>query len=131
MKQITHFDEQLKTKIKQLESSCEQIISQIKQSMKTSILHDEKKIIIEFLRLRKGKFVSDEEMFETDYESLIEIGLEGNDEYFPNAYIPIWKCKLDSFQKLGYITNDDPTEIEKKVQHLVHEIIAEQQNGRN
>lgn len=125
MKQITTLDEDIRTKVVQLENTCEQMINKVKQLLHTTDIEDDREIIVEFIRLRKGSLAKQDEIFDNDYESLIEIGLEINEEYYPNAYIPIWKCKSEWFERLGYMTNDQPNELESKICKMIQEIIAE------
>lgn len=125
MKQIIHLDKQLEEKLILFEEKCEVICRKLEQNVQAEFEHHNHRIVIELVRLNKGKIVSDIDVFEDDYESFIELGLEQNEEYYPNGYIPLWKCKTEWFQKIGYMTNRSLDEIEKIILLIVNEILED------
>ncbi|MDP4108026.1 MAG: hypothetical protein Q8935_24185, partial [Bacillota bacterium] len=60
-------------------------------------------------------------------ESFIEVGIEHDEEYYPNAYIPIWKCKGEWFQKIGYLTRRNNEQLNSMISSLVKEMLADKE----
>ncbi|MDZ5474644.1 hypothetical protein SM124_23670 [Bacillus sp. 31A1R] len=125
MKQVVEFNEQLKVTIMELEKTCEHIANQMERKHSKDFSENAQKIIVELVRGMKGKAATENDVFEEDYESYIEVAIECGEEYHPNAYIPIWKCKNEWFQMVGYITTSNSSDIELKLDHIVREILEE------
>ncbi|MDQ0155082.1 hypothetical protein [Robertmurraya andreesenii] len=123
MLQVVELNEQLRDYILNLETASSVICSRLEERYRQEFEKFGVEISIEFLRTRKGKMAESNQIFEEHYESYIEIGIEEEQEYFPNAYIPIWRCRKEMFQNIGYLTKNDPTTIEKKINCLVEEMI--------
>lgn len=127
MLQIVDFNQRLLDYIKELENNCTSIC----EKLETIFVHDFQKlhmhITIDVIRSIKGKEADQEQIFDENYESYIEIGIEEEDEYFPNAYIPIWKCKKEIFQLIGYLTRADCSTIEIKIVSIIQEMLQERQ----
>jgi hypothetical protein len=123
LKQIIHLDNQLEKEIIHLEKECEIICQKLEQVIQAENEQNDIRIIIELIRIKNGKSASSTDVFETDYESFIELGFEHNGEYFPNGYIPIWKCKTEWFQKIGYLTNRSSDELEKIIGLIANEVL--------
>jgi len=121
--QVVELNEQLRDYILNLETASSVICSRLEERYRQEFEKFGVEISIEFLRTRKGKMGESNQIFEEHYESYIEIGIEEEQEYFPNAYIPIWRCRKEMFQNIGYLTKNDPTTIEKKINCLVEEMI--------
>ncbi|RDU36452.1 hypothetical protein DRW41_13040 [Neobacillus piezotolerans] len=125
MKQIIHFDDHLKKEILKLEEVCENVCSTVEKAYQQDFERHGQKLVLELIRSKKGKKQPEGECFEDDYESFIEIGIEQEDDYFPNGYIPLWKCKEEWFQKTGYLTEKDETKIIAMVREMVKEMLDE------
>lgn len=123
MLQVVELNEQLRDYILNLETASSVICSRLEERYRQEFEKFGVEISIEFLRTRKGKMAESNQIFEEHYESYIEIGIEEEQEYFPNAYFPIWRCRKEMFQNIGYLTKNDPTTIEKKINCLVEEMI--------
>lgn len=127
LKQIIQVDDELKTKIMILENECELISKTIEHKYQHEFKRFNEQLVIELIRKKKGKIASEADLLEIDYESFIEIGLEHGDEYYPNAYIPIWKCKGEWFQKIGYLTRRSIDQLEKIMSSLVEEMLEDKE----
>lgn len=125
MKQIIHFDERLKEDILKLEDACEKVCHSLQEKYQREFESYGQKLVLELIRSKKGKRQPEGECFEDDYESFIEIGVEQEEDYFPNGYIPLWKCKEEWFQKTGYMTEKDEAKIQAIVLEMVKEMIEE------
>jgi hypothetical protein len=125
LKQIIHLDNQLEKEIIHLEKECEIICQKLEQEIQAENKRSDIQIIIELIRIKNGKCTVATNVFEADYESFIELGFEHNGEYFPNGYIPIWKCKTEWFQKIGYLTNRSLDELEKIIGLIANEVLDE------
>lgn len=128
MKQITQLDDQLKEKILHLENECQTICQKLEQAYQDHFRQYNYQIVIELVRLKKRNSAINMDIFADDYESFIEIGIEQYDgEYFPNSYIPIWKCKTEWFQKIGYLTKQN--DLEKKLTLIINEMLEDVELG--
>ncbi|WP_053366841.1 hypothetical protein [Bacillus sp. FJAT-27245] len=125
MKQIIHFDEQLKKDILKLEDACVKLCDSLQERYQREFESQGQKLVLELIRSKKGKKQPEGECFEDDYESFIEIGIEQEDDYFPNGYIPLWKCKEEWFQKTGFLTEKDEAGIGAIVEEMVKEMLEE------
>ncbi|WP_409270360.1 hypothetical protein V1499_13130 [Neobacillus sp. SCS-31] len=125
MKQIIHFDEQLKEEILKLEDACVNICHSLQEKYQPEFEVHDQRLILELIRSKKGKKQPKGLCFEDDYESFIEIGIEQDDDYFPNGYFPIWKCKEEWFQKTGFLTEKDDAQIRAILEEMVKEMLEE------
>lgn len=125
MKQVVDFNEQLREEVIAIENFCEKLANKIEKQYRDHFLPLGSKLMIDLVRLKKGKMVCENELFSDDYESFIEIGIEKDEEYYPNVYIPIWKCKKDWFQLVGYKTKCNEYEMEEKLNRIIVEMIEE------
>ncbi|OCA91529.1 hypothetical protein A8F94_02800 [Bacillus sp. FJAT-27225] len=125
MKQIIHFDRQLKEDIENIESLCNTICMTVATEYQPLFFERGQHLILELVRKQKGNKQADKDYFNDDYESFIEIGIEQDDDYFPNGYIPIWKCKEEWFQKTGYLTSKNELELERILRAMVIEMLEE------
>lgn len=125
VQQIVHFDETLKERIKTMEMDCDRLSKKLLTMYAQKFQMYGIRLIVELIRLQKGKPVKDCEVFAENYESFIELGVETDEEYFPNAYIPIWKCKKEMFQFIGYLTSFDIQTIEIKMSYIIEEMLQE------
>jgi hypothetical protein len=126
LRQIIQLDDKLKTEIMEFEKSCEQICQRQKEKYKDLFRKKGKRLAVELIREKKGKIAAANEIFDENYESYIETGIEKEGEYFPDAYIPVWKCKKDWFQTVGYVNEDTPSIIEKKLEYMILEMLEEE-----
>ncbi|NHM29335.1 hypothetical protein [Neobacillus terrae] len=124
MKQIVDFDSQLKDKILLLENECQKICEKYK-AIYFEKFQLGKGLLVDVIRIRKGKSADQDDLFEEDYESFIEIGLEHEGEYYPDGYIPLWKCKSEWLQMTGYLTNRSLSQIEATVSALLTEMLED------
>ena len=125
MLQIVDFNEQLEVEIEKLEDECIEISKRLEQCYCLIFQEYGARIIIELVRNQKEKNVTHPNVFDENYESYIEIALEDNEEYYPNAYIPIWKCKKELFYSIGYMTKWDTKIIEKKIKLILQDMLQE------
>ena|SRR5213080_1634514 len=127
LKQIIQVNDEQKQKIIELEKKCEAICLALEQKYQPEFKRLGQQLVIELIRKKKGKPTTDLDILEIDYESFIEVGIEHNEEYFPNAYIPIWKCKGEWFQKIGYLTRRSSQQLEAMVSLLVKEMLSDKE----
>lgn len=127
LKQIIQVNDEQKQKIIELEKKCEAICLVLEQKYQPEFKRLDQQLVIELIRKKKGKLTTDLDILEIDYESFIEVGIEYNEEYFPNAYIPIWKCKGEWFQKIGYLTRRSTQQLEDIVSLLVKEMLSDKE----
>lgn len=123
--QIVKFDEQLKEQILELEEICISICEKLQAAFSLEFLKLNVELTVSLIRSRKGKNAEPSNILDDHYESFIEIGLVECQEYFPNAYIPIWKLKQDMFEKIGYITEYNAIELEEKLTRIINEMYEE------
>ncbi|WP_449622404.1 hypothetical protein [Robertmurraya sp. Marseille-Q9965] len=125
MLQVIDFNNQLKDEILNLENECVEICKRLEEKYRDAFQNVDAHLMIECLRTKKCKIADQTHVFEPCYESFIEIGIEKDDEYYPNAYIPIWRCKSELFHEVGYMTKYNAIEIEMKVDHMILEMLQE------
>lgn len=125
MLQIVDFNEQLEDEIEKLEDDCIEMSKRLEQCYYLIFQKYGVRIIIDLVRNSKGKNVTQPNVFDENYESYIEIALEDNEEYYPNAYIPIWKCKKELFYHIGYMTKWNTKIIEKKIKLILQDMLQE------
>ncbi|MBA4537744.1 hypothetical protein H1Z61_11540 [Bacillus aquiflavi] len=125
MKQFFDLNETLSKEVEKIENECELVSEQLKTAFKQSFASFNEKLVIELTRSIKGRQAKKQEIFKEDYESFIEIGLEYNGQYFPNAYIPVWKCKKELFQYIGYLTKYEPIQIKEKMISILNEMLED------
>ncbi|MBS4190885.1 hypothetical protein KHA94_11895 [Bacillus sp. FJAT-49705] len=122
MKQIVHLNDQIRNEVTSIEAECELLGNRLKQIYKDDFLRINELVVIELIREKKGKPASKVDIYNTCYESYIEIGVEKDNVYFPNAYIPIWKCKQEMFHTVGYLINLNIQALEKKMKRIILEM---------
>lgn len=122
MKQIVHLNDQVKRDVIQFERNCDEIGKKLQTAYSTDFFQLGETLIIELIREKKGKPATLEDLFSDGYESYLEIAVEKNGVYFPNGYIPVWKCRQEMFDKIGKIVNLSIEALEKKLQKMITEI---------
>lgn len=127
MKQIIQVDDNLKKKIIDLEIAVEALCQKLEQKFQPEFKNNGRYLVIELLRTKNGEVTTNEEILENYYESSVEIGIEHGEEYFPNTSIPVWKCKTEWFQKIGYLTNKNTMELQKMISSLVMEMLDDKE----
>ncbi len=127
LKQIIQFDNLLQEKITTFETRLEKICVELCQTYQAKFEKSGKCLVIELIRIQNGKNADQIDVFEDNYESFIEIGIEMETEYYPNGYIPIWKVKTEWFQKMGYLTHHN----EEEIRHILHSMVAEMLEDKN
>ncbi|MGN7177879.1 hypothetical protein BK139_16880 [Paenibacillus sp. FSL R5-0490] len=129
MKQVVKLNEETRRQISDIEQKCEKLAEKLLNKYKTNFQTEEENLAVDLVRTIKGRQASENDVFENDYESILELGIETEDEFFPNAYIPIWKCKQEMFHSVGYLTNLDIDSIEKKMMLMIEEMLADRAEG--
>jgi signal recognition particle subunit SEC65 len=127
LKQIIQIDDEQKQKIIEIEKECEIICHELEEKYQPEFKNNDKQLVIELIRKKKGKLATALDILEADYESFIEVGIEHEEEYYPNAYIPIWKCKGEWFQKIGYLTRRTKEQLNIMISSLVKEMLADKE----
>ncbi|WP_102274899.1 hypothetical protein [Cytobacillus massiliigabonensis] len=122
MKQISHLNEQIKQEIINIELECERLGQKLQSANKEDFKELKENIVIELIREVKGRPATRDDIFEENYESYLEVGVEKEDVYFPNAYIPVWKCKREIFHTIGLLMSDDLNFLEKKLSKIITEM---------
>lgn len=123
MKQIIPVNDELKIKITEIEKNCEIICKRLAAKYQANFSQFDAQVVIELIRIQNGRPASEKDLVEGDYESFIEIGFDQRGEYYPNSRIPIWKCKNEWFQKIGYVTRRDTHQLEIMISELVNEMM--------
>ncbi|MCM3704920.1 MULTISPECIES: hypothetical protein [Cytobacillus] len=131
MKQVVNLNEETRRQISDIEKKCEKLSEELLNKYKTDFQTEEENLVVDLVRTIKGRHASENDVFENDYESIMELGIETEEEFFPNAYIPIWKCKQEMFHSVGYLTNLDIDSIEKKLLLMIEEMLADRIEGEN
>ncbi|MCS0790401.1 hypothetical protein [Cytobacillus pseudoceanisediminis] len=129
MKQIVELNEQTRNQISDIEQKCEKLAEKLLNNYKTDFQTGGENLVVDLIRTIKGRGASENDVFKVDYESILELGIETEDDFFPNAYIPIWKCKQEMFHSVGYLTNLDIDSIEKKMMIMIEEMLADREEG--
>jgi hypothetical protein len=129
LKQVVKLNEESRRQISDIEQKCEKLAEKLLNKYKTDFQTEEENLAVDLVRTIKGRHASENDVFENDYESILELGIETEDEFFPNAYIPIWKCKQEMFHSVGYLTNLDMDSIEKKMMLMIEEMLADRVEG--
>jgi signal recognition particle subunit SEC65 len=127
LKQIIQIDDEQKQNIMAIEKECEIICRELEEKYQPEFNKMDKQLVIELIRKKKGKPAKATDILETNYESFIEVGIEYDEEYYPNAYIPIWKCKGEWFQKIGYLTRRNNEQLNSMISSLVKEMLADKE----
>lgn len=125
LKQIIPVNDELKEKIIEIEDNSEIICKHLVAKYQPKFRDFDAQVVIELIRIKSGKPVSNRELLEGDYESFIEIGFDQRGEYYPNSRIPIWKCKTEWFQKIGYVTRRNAEQLEMMISQLVLEMMED------
>jgi hypothetical protein len=110
-----------------LEKKCELICRGLEQKYQSEFNQHNQQLVIEFMRTLNGQTVTNQNLLDINYESSIEIGVEQDDEYYPNTTIPIWKCKSEWFQKIGYLTRRDANQLEEMISSIVMEMLDDEE----
>lgn len=129
MKQIVELNEQTRNQISDIEQKCEKLAEKLLNNYKTDFQTGGENLVVDLIRTIKGRGASENDVFKIDYESILELGIETEDDFYPNAYIPIWKCKQEMFHSVGYLTNLDIDSIEKKMMIMIEEMLADREEG--
>ncbi|WP_282141680.1 hypothetical protein [Cytobacillus oceanisediminis] len=129
MKQIVELNEQTRNQISDIEQKCEKLAEKLLNNYKTDFQTGGENLVVDLIRTIKGRGASENDVFKVDYESILELGIETEDDFYPNAYIPIWKCKQEMFHSVGYLTNLDIDSIEKKMMIMIEEMLADREEG--
>jgi hypothetical protein len=129
LKQVVKLNEETRRQVSDIEQKCEKLAKKLLNKYKTDFQTEEETLAVDLVRTIKGRRASENDVFENDYESILELGIETEDEFFPNAYIPIWKCKQEMFHSVGYLTNLDIDSIEKKMMLMIEEMLADRVEG--
>ncbi|QED48286.1 hypothetical protein [Cytobacillus dafuensis] len=122
MKLIVHLNDQIREEVANIEAECELLGNKLKQIFKEDFHRINEIVVIELIREKKGKPASKGDIFNSSYESYIELGVEKENVYFPNAYIPIWKCKQEMFHTVGYLITLNLQALEKKIKRIILEM---------
>jgi hypothetical protein len=122
-------NEQTRNQISDIEQKCEKLAEKLLNNYKTDFQTGGENLVVDLIRTIKGRGASENDVFKVDYESILELGIETEDDFYPNAYIPIWKCKQEMFHSVGYLTNLDIDSIEKKMMIMIEEMLADREEG--
>jgi hypothetical protein len=122
-------NEQTRNQISDIEQKCEKLAEKLLNNYKTDFQTGGENLVVDLIRTIKGRSASENDVFKVDYESILELGIETEDDFYPNAYIPIWKCKQEMFHSVGYLTNLDIDSIEKKMMIMIEEMLADREEG--
>ncbi|MGG0716870.1 hypothetical protein ABE096_04620 [Robertmurraya massiliosenegalensis] len=125
MRQIVNFNEQLRDEIVNFELACEKMCASFEEKYQQAFQAYNARLLIEFMRTLKGSLANPTDVYQDCYESFIDIGIEKDEEYFPNAHIPVWRCKKEFFQKIGYFTKYDIEGIQQKIALIIEEMLQE------
>lgn len=129
MLQVVEFNKQLKNDIMLLENECASVCKKLEEEYSLDFQNLGVRIMLDCVRTVKGKLTNQNNILEDFYESYVEIGIEKEEEYYPNAYIPIWRCKKEMFQDLGYLTKYDAVGMEKKIRCILQEMLHDKLEG--
>lgn len=129
MKQIVDLHDQTRERIAYIEEECEKLAKKLHNKYKQDFQTVNEYLVVDLVRSIKGRSAANNDVFTFDYESSLEVGIETEDDYFPNAYIPIWKCKQEMFQPVGYLTDLTMDSIEKKMKVMIEEMLSEREEG--
>ncbi|EFV77856.1 hypothetical protein HMPREF1013_01912 [Bacillus sp. 2_A_57_CT2] len=122
-------NEQTRNQISAIEQKCEKLAEKLLNNYKTDFQTGGENLVVDLIRTIKGRSASENDVFKVDYESILELGIETEEDFYPNAYIPIWKCKQEMFHSVGYLTNLDIDSIEKKMMIMIEEMLADREEG--
>lgn len=125
MRQIVHLTEQLKLEVGKFEEKCAETGRKLQKMYENEFGGLGETLIIELIREIKGKPARNEDQFSNGYESYLEIGVENKGIYFPNGYIPIWKCKQEMFHHVGNLINLSIEALESKLKQMIDEIFED------
>lgn len=131
MKQISHPNEQVRQEIMDIELECERLGQKLQTAYKEDFYDLKEDIVIELIRKVKGRPATREDIFNDNYESYLEVGVEKEDLYFPNAYIPVWKCKREMFHTIGLLMNENFVFLEKKLKKIITEMHEDHMKERD
>lgn len=131
MKQIIHLNEQIRQEIISIEAECERLGEKLKEKYKSDFELINERIVIELIREIKGKAAARDDIFIVNYESYLELGVEKENMYFPNVYIPVWKCKNEMFHNIGLLMEGNIQALEKKIQKIISEMCEDHKRERS
>lgn len=123
--QVVEFNKQLMEHIIELENQCSSLCQKLQEKFFKDFQKVHVQLTVDVIRNLKGKKADQKNIFDENYESFIEIGLEEEEDYYPNTYIPIWKCKKEMFHQIGYLTKTDMVTIENKIIHILQEMLED------
>jgi hypothetical protein len=122
LKQIVHLNDQMKKEITHIEEQCERLGEKLQKFYQDDFNRINERIVIELIREIKGKPATTNDIFIENYESYLELGVEKEIGYYPNAYIPVWKCRREMFQNIGLLISEDFQSLEKKLKKIIVEM---------
>lgn len=125
MRQIVHLTEQIKCEVGNFEDICAETGRKLQKTYENEFRGLGEILMIELIREIKGNPARNEDLFSDGYESYLEIGVENNGVYFPNGYIPIWKCKQEMFHHVGNLINLSLEALESKLKQMIEEIFED------
>lgn len=114
-----------------IELECERLGQKLQTAYKEDFYDLKEDIVIELIRKVKGRPATREDIFNDNYESYLEVGVEKEDVYFPNAYIPVWKCKREMFHTIGLLMNENLVFLEKKLKKIITEMHEDHMKERD
>lgn len=114
-----------------IELDCERLGQKLQTAYKEDFYDLKEDIVIELIRKVKGRPAKREDIFNDNYESYLEVGVEKEDVYFPNAYIPVWKCKREMFHTIGLLMNENLVFLEKKLKKIITEMHEDHMKERD
>jgi len=130
LKQIVHLNEQIRHEVASFENQCEELGKMLQGKYEGDFQMLTETFMIELIREKKGKSATQEDLFSDSYKSYLELGVEIDGVYYPNGYIPIWKCKMEMFHTVGYLINLSLSSLEKKLQKMIEEIYEDHRRER-
>ncbi|WP_080845761.1 hypothetical protein [Cytobacillus gottheilii] len=129
MRQIVQLDGHIRQEVAEIECKWEKVAREFSAYYDQKFCMFNEELIIEVIRNQKGKLAAQTDIITPYYESYLEIGIESEDEYYPNAYIPIWKCKQETFQRVGYLTNRTITELGEILHEMIKEMLEDREGN--
>ena len=123
MKPVLDLNETVRSRVQRLEQECERICGKILNEYHHKFSQLGVTLNVELVRIRKQYEVNQEQMFSKDYHSFIEIGLVKNNEYITNTVLPVWKCKEEWFNLIGYMTESSGETLEQNIKAVIQEML--------
>ncbi|GAA0336369.1 hypothetical protein GCM10008967_28420 [Bacillus carboniphilus] len=125
MKPILELNQDIQNKIQEIEHQCEFLCKQVSSLFTNNFKEHDLELIVEFLRTKNKHVTKEQNYFQKEYHSFIEVGIEKDGEYIPNARLSIWKCKEEWFKLVGYITEYPTEKIEEFVKETIKEMMVD------